>query len=158
MKKVKGDIWDLAETHWLVVPVNAGWRADGTNVMGRGLAKQAAARFPELPLEYGRACRDMKRAGNPNNLYICLNRRLILFPVKPLNAAAPHLSWRQEASIDLIRRSCESLGEWMEAAEWPLVAMPTVGCGNGQLNPKHVLPVLDEFFQDCDNVVLVEYQ
>lgn len=42
MRMVIQDIWELVDTHWIVVPTNL----QGT--MGKGLAQQAKERFPAL--------------------------------------------------------------------------------------------------------------
>jgi hypothetical protein len=156
MKRAYGNIWDLADSHWIVIPTNGGWRADGTNVMGRGLALQAANRFPEIPGVYGRVCRE-----NQGTCFMVYGeRQLIFFPVKPLRIDAPHLSWRQPADLRCIKASCENLVEWIEMEKPleienpPLIAMPMVGCGNGGLEPQVVLPILEEHFGRFDNVVL----
>ncbi len=64
----------------------------------------------------------------------------MLFPVKPLDALEPNMSWRQEANLTLIERSANQLAHL--PGEDP-VAVPLVGCGNGGLDPADVRPILD---------------
>lgn len=50
------NVWDVhAAGGWVVIPTNQQTRTDGTAVMGAGLAKDAAERFPALPGAYGLA-------------------------------------------------------------------------------------------------------
>ena len=157
MIETRGDIWDYACLK--VVPTNIGWRKDGSNVMGRGVAQQAARRYPGLAAWYGRECQRMLQSahrdyntGEPT-WGLRGYRDLILFPVKPLNFDAPWLSWRQRASLELIRYHTEMLAESMRLAPEP-IALPLVGCGNGGLPPSEVLRVLRWHLED-DRFILV---
>ena len=161
MQKVIGNIWDLSDSHWIIIPTNYGWTRRGANVMGRGLAKQAALKYPHIPLFYGKICRDMAYSVTLTGSYAPLpfvadtNTRLIFFVVKPLNKDAPNLSWQLPATLPTIEASLRCLIDWMYEADKPLVAMPLVGCGNGGLDPKVVVPVLEDYLKNFDNVVLV---
>jgi len=147
VKIVQGSVWDFYDRGArVVVPTNCGWRADGSAVMGAGVAGEAAKRFPSLPDWYGAVLR-MLRAETP---VVChLRYRLVLFPTKPLDEEFPHLSWRQNADLGLIRRSASQLavipGE---------IALPLVGCGQGKLALRDVVPLLAEVLGD-DRFVLV---
>lgn len=157
MKHATGDIWALADSHWLIIPVNAGWSYTGNNVMGRGLAKQASLKFPTLPAQYGAVCKEQAATGRANQIYVCPDEQLIMFPTKPLNPAAPHLSWKQNSDINLIAHSCAAIQSWIDHGfncDRP-VAFPLVGCGAGNLQPDDVLAVLEKYFGPYDNVVLV---
>lgn len=154
MTEAKGNIWDYGGTHWIVVTTNIGWRANGWNVMGRGIASEAAEMFLDLPKLYGWFCkahRDgaiMQYCGlAPRGKY----RKLLLCPSKPLDVENPHLSWQSEASLPLIERMLPLL-----AAEVPgcPVAVPLIGCGNGRLDPVVVRPLMHEYLDD--RFVLVE--
>lgn len=112
--------------------------------MGRGLAQQAAQRYPLLAHWYGRQC--LKRGKNTPVLYH-QETRLLLFPVKKLNEEAPHLSWRSKASLRLITKSCEQLIETAREIPTP-VAIPLVGCGNGGLSVDSVFDILDRYLID----------
>ena len=68
MQEANGDIWNwLSEPHncEVVIPTNIGWKADGSNVMGAGIAKQAILRYGrDIAAWYGaicRACRTPRR-------------------------------------------------------------------------------------------------
>ena len=138
----RGNIWDCESTHLLVIPTNIGYKADGRNVMGRGLALQAAKRHREFALWYGRICQD-KGAKTPVVRFG--KTALIAFPVKPLNPNAPWLSWKSHADLSLIERSVRQLSQF--PGKEPIM-VPLVGCGNGQLDMGEVRPILDRYLSD----------
>jgi hypothetical protein len=135
-----------------VIPTNIGWKKDGLNVMGRGLARQAAQRFPDLAREYGNTCRQMVEVDGSDR-FLATHEALILAPVKPL-AANPALSWRQPASVDLIRWTAEELARLNVWYKWA-VAVPLLGCGNGQLDPKVIYPIMADRLNDAFTLVVL---
>jgi hypothetical protein len=138
-----GDIWKMIASHLLVIPTNIGWKTkDGRNVMGRGLALQAAGKYPYFPLWYGLEC--MKTRGDTPVL-IYPHAPLIAFPVKPLNVETPWLSWKSKATLELIERSAKQL-EALKT-DHP-IAVSMVGCGNGGLDMADVRPILDNYLSD----------
>ncbi|KKL05766.1 hypothetical protein LCGC14_2602780, partial [marine sediment metagenome] len=138
------------DDHLRVVPTNIGWRADGCNVMGRGVARQAAERCPELAEWYGGQCRKMSKAGRTLLAYFKPGD-LVMLPVKPLDEIQPHLSWRGEADPVLVERSIMQLAKTYFMRD---VVLPLVGCGNGGLDPAVVIPVLKDYLR-TDNFTLV---
>lgn len=175
MKDWAGDIWDRFGKSFIVVPVNIGWKRGrggypGANVMGAGVAKEAAERVPELPMLYGEFCA-MHREKTP--VTFDLSTGLVLFPTKPLGDN-PAMSWRGSATLDLVKRSAEELADmkWMNRSTirsnhdgdrppLPLedddVYVPLVGCGNGGLDAGQVVPLLKDILQD-DRFLLVQYR
>jgi len=144
-----GSIWAYEKTHDLVIPVNIGWRmSDHSNVMGRGLALQAARKYPDFPFWFGRECEVWKEE-TPTLGYP--EAHLIAFPVKPLNAAAPWLSWKSKADLKLIERSAQQLADLKVNRP---VAVSMVGCGNGGLEMSEVRPILDHYLS-ADRFTLV---
>lgn len=136
-----GDIWKHRRARdWIVVSTNVGWRRDGTNVMGRGIAAQAARKFPDLPAWYGAECR---KRGSATPTIAHPLYRLILFPVKPLNPVAPHLSWKGSATLARIQTSLDQLLELVPLLPHTgRVLIPAVGCGNGGLDPPSIVSLL----------------
>ena len=159
MQETVGDIWQVATPKdVVVVPTNVGWTSTGKNVMGRGLARDAARRWPQLPQWYGAYCQECATVGlevypllidlgtaertKPNWKKWC--HGLVLFPVKGLNRGQPWLSWRADASLDLIRAGLVVLATlpdidspWVREA---LFLVPSLGCGNGNLAEANVVP------------------
>lgn len=154
MRETVGDIWDLRLSHWLCITTNQGWRSNGDNIMGAGLAKQAAQRFPNLPRRYGAFCRMYPGAAR---LYPYKSHEtwLLMYPTKALNPATPHLSWRGKSSIDLIERCAVELVKFSETSERP-IAVPALGCKNGGLNVHDVLDVLSKYLKSDQFVFIHE--
>lgn len=175
MRVVKGDLWEFHEAGaWACIPVNIGYKKDGENVMGRGVAVQAAKRWPDVPKIWGGACKTLGSKVSAMPLFD--GRRLIFFPTKPLNVREPWASWRNMASPRLIERSATTLASLVEAPcpgcsedLGPVrcvgrktdcrsiegdVVLPLVGCGNGKLKEKDVLPILERVLVS-DRFVLV---
>lgn len=152
MIEARGNLWDWEKSSLLVIPTNIGWKADGRNVMGAGLAKEAAARWHGLAEWYGKFCCE-HREDTPVVRYEW--SPLILFPVKPMSKLGPAMSWRLFASLELIERSAIQLSRWFEETEWKdSIAVPAVGCGNGRLRETDVIPVLEKHLVD-DRFILV---
>lgn len=148
MKFARGDIWDWSERGIpIVIPVNIGWNAKGHNIMGRGLARQAAQRYPVLPRFLGLKC-TAAREMTPVVWWQQEHTSLLLFPVKPLNFERPWLSWQSDASLALIERSTEQLSRLVAKHSLGMVALPLVGCGNGKLQRSEVLPILEAHLGD----------
>ena len=146
-----GNIWDHhAEGGWIVITTNIGWKSDGSNPMGAGIAKTAANKYPELPIWYGKKCR---KFGADTAVLPYKPGKLFMFPTKPL-AEQPWLSWKQDASLELIRQSTEQLVLWLEILQREglkfikPIGVPMVGCQNGNLNPKQVIPILEKYLSD----------
>ena len=151
MIEVKGDLWTFHE--WgqpVVVPTNGSVNARGECVMGRGVALQAARKFPSLARDLGARIRltDDLRVLR----FIQLN--LFAFPVK--------FHWREPADLVLIERSAAQLAMILDdlaenGADVPHpVYLPRVGCGNGRLLWKNVRPVLVRHLDDRFTVVQLE--
>jgi len=151
MKTRTGNIWDHhAEGGWIVIATNIGWKSDGTNPMGAGIAKAAADKYPDLPAWYGKKCKKHKA---DTAVLPYKPGKLFLFPTKPL-ADQPWMSWQQDASLALIQQSVKQLVWWLEIFQRDgmkfikPIGIPLVGCQNGNLKPKQVLPILNKYLDD----------
>ena len=153
MRQEIGNIWDHhSEKRWIVITTNIGWKKDGANPMGAGIARQASDMAPKLAEWYGKRCRRY-RSGTA----VCLYKRpkFILFPTKPLNEAQPWMSWKNDSCPDLIRRSAKQLAKLVEVKNlFGDIILPLVGCQNGNLRRGTVVPILEEYLND--RFVLVE--
>lgn|SRR5262245_43991014 len=144
VQEIRGDLWEYWEDgRWIVIMTNGDTRKDGRAVMGRGTAKQAAIRFPELPVLLG----DRLSVGG-NKVYSFSHWHLFTFPTKQ--------HWDDpRADLDLIETSAGLLVRLVAALHLPRVYMVRPGCGNGGLDWAQVKPVLnrhlDERFHVVDN-------
>ncbi len=133
-------IWDYAGLGYYVgVPTNIGFRSDGCNVMGRGLAFDAAQRFPKLAMMYGRWCREYAQGEHDEKQVAVYHRPygLVMCPSKPLNPLAPWTSWKFPATVECVSRTLHDLRRLIEETGIK-VAIPLLGAGNGGLNPREV--------------------
>jgi len=144
MRIVHGDIWHYYERGaWAVIPTNTCVRADGTAVMGAGLAKQAAERFPELPALYG----EWLNGGTNDGPVFFDEGRLILFPTKR--------NWRNPSDLDLIEANLSRLAEELSAASCHVV-FPLLGCGLGGLDwEREVRPLMERYLVSDRYAVVV---
>lgn len=160
MKIIEDDIWNYIDTHWITITVNQGWtRSKGDNIMGRGIAKQAADRFPELPAIYGEVCRSEPGAEKVhpivfNNSDGTPSGRLIMFPTKRLNKECPWLSWKSRSSVELINNCMLDLEIFSWTTDRPIV-IPPFGCGNGGLSIKSMKPKIEKYFANNEKILLV---
>jgi len=153
MITIHGDIWKEFEARpesYLVIPTNVGWKADGENVMGRGLAKQAAEKFPELPGLYGSCC---QKYGE--EVFVHVGRRIICAPTKPLNKEHPHLSWKAFSTFKDVKKSYRQIRDLSQKGL--TIVTPLLGAGNGGLRFTDAMMLVDEAKMP-DNVILVLLQ
>ena len=145
MKIIEQDIWQAhADGAIVVIPTNGNRTTMGLAVMGKGLALDAAQRFPLLPIELGEL---LRRYGN--QVFKFPKHNLFTFPTKN--------DWRDDADLNLIRHSAMQLLEYSkkDSAAFP-VAIPKLGCGEGKLSWDQVEPIIEEFLGDL--VVLTRYE
>lgn len=129
-EEVRRDIWKFWDDgFYIVIPTNGFVKNDGTNVMGRGLARVASTRIQTLPGLLGGL---LAREGN--HVYAFPELRVFTFPVKD--------HWRDDASLELIEQSCQELKPKAEMLRKFPVYIPRVGCGNGRLSWEDVRPLL----------------
>lgn len=149
MNVVGDNIWNYIDNYLIVVTTNIGWNRYGQNVMGAGIAKQAAAKFPELPEWYGKFCQEYK-ANTP--VVLAPNGKIVLFPTKKLNSIQPWLSWKENSDLALIERSLIQLKQLEPTRK---IATPIPGCANGGLSQKDVMPLLERYLTE-DRFLVVD--
>ncbi len=147
-----GNIWDF-ETFLtpIVIPTNIGWKNDESNVMGAGVAKQAAHKYPELPYWYGKEC---KKHGKSTPVLKHPGLPIICAPVKQLNEQKPWLSWKNNADLELIEKTIFQLSEIDYMYNHVYVTL--LGCGNGKLDVEDIFPLLVENLNDKFTLIVTE--
>jgi len=114
------DVWDLhAAGCWVLIPTNTCRKADGTAVMGAGLALSAAQRFPDLGTRYGAAL-----AAKSTHVAFS-DHRLLLSPTKN--------DWRKPSTMALVQAALSAVAAWCAANPGQRVAVAAPGCGRGGL-------------------------
>ncbi len=132
MLETIGDIWAYAGTSIIAITTNGSVTRDGRAIFGRGVARQAASRFPGLAETAGRL---LVERGN----HVCgLGNDIVTFPVEETPWSLPDLR--------LIGRSAEELRLLADLSGWQRIVVPRPGCGGGGLSWHDVQPLLKSCF------------
>lgn len=112
MKVEKHNIWGLhAKGEWICITTNGVVKRSGEAVMGRGCAREAAQRFPDLPWALGAR---LDHLGNIPHRFDF--ERLYTFPVKHV--------WWERADLDLIKTSARLLTKDLDTFATPRTKAP----------------------------------
>ena len=151
MRYITGNILDLlGRPDAICITTNGFTTSRGKAVMGMGIAKQMAERFPELPGTLGHRIREN---GNQVQLLMQYSKtRLLSMPVKPVQKRITSLDevvshardkyhvgsvvpgFHCVADIEIIRKSCDELMFLATRAGYQHVVLPIPGCGAGELS------------------------
>ncbi len=134
MLETVGDIWEYRGSAVIVITTNGSLTRDGRAVFGRGVARQAAARYPGLAERLGR------RLTEDGNHVFDLGCGIVSFPVEETAWSLPDLR--------LIARSAEELRLLADCSGWRQIVVPRPGCGGGGLAWLDVRPVLEPRFDE----------
>lgn len=131
-----GDLFE-SEAQTLVNTVNC------VGVMGKGVALEFKKRFPEMFADYERRCRGGEvRLGHPYLFKRLIQPWIINFPTKQ--------HWRQVTNIRDVISGLEFLVTHYKKWGVTSLAVPPLGCGNGQLEWRVVGPTLYRYLQKLD--------
>lgn len=154
MKEEVCNIWDKhVDGHWVCITTNNYVNGNNECVMGRGVARQAKLRYPELPKKLGELILDSYRKYRGEEPFMFgtvmfPEYRIITFPTKFL--------WWQSAHGGLILHSAQELLWLLEHnRDIERVYLPRPGCSNGKLLWKNVKPILESVFSGDDRVIAV---
>lgn len=115
----KGNMFDNPHDTWINT-VNC------VGVMGKGLAKQFADRYPNMLVEYKHECATGNvRIGYPH-VYHSPGVAIINLPTKE--------HWRDPSKYEWIRDGLIWLRGYLYNSRTSSVALPALGCGNGGLD------------------------
>jgi len=121
---------------------------NSTAVMGAGIAKTFATKFPKLPkilgkklIKYGNHAFYLDRVLNYGEEYYILS-----FPTKE--------HYRDKSSIDLITKSCYELIDIVDEYDIDNCYFPLPGCGLGGLRKDEVLPIISKILDNRFVLVL----
>lgn len=134
MKLVKGDLFTFSG-EFLLVTTNSYVKKDGSLVMGRGAAYQAAQLWPDLPFVLGETI--LEHFGNLSDYNVIIPKAL------PVGAFQVKYHWRDGANPQLIKESCDVLSTIARAMPSCKFALNFPGIGNGRLDRDEVLPIIE---------------
>ncbi|KKM62642.1 hypothetical protein LCGC14_1519630 [marine sediment metagenome] len=142
MKEVRGNLWDYHDKGcWIAITTNGNVKANGHAVMGRGVALEAARRFPTTPYIVGKYLKEL------GNIPIRLGDKMYTFPTKH--------NWWDKSDLVLIENSARSLADMVDRSGTKEIYLPRPGCGNGQLDWEDVKPILEKYLDDKFIVVSI---
>lgn len=144
MREAQGDLWNFAESSDAIICIttNGTVKKNGECVMGRGCAKEASRKFPDLPKRLGQL---INASGNVIHK---LAPNIISFPVKH--------NWWEEADLKLITRSAMELAAIAQRHPNKIFYLPRPGCGNGKRDWEvEVRPLIKNILPD--NAVVITY-
>jgi O-acetyl-ADP-ribose deacetylase (regulator of RNase III)/uncharacterized protein YwgA len=136
MKILVGDILQ-SKAQTLINTVNC------IGIMGKGIALEFKKRFPEMFKDYVERCerRDV-RLGVPYLYKTLFPPQIINFPTKD--------HWKSLSRITDIERGLQHLLSHYKEWEVTSLAIPPLGCGNGQLEWKAVGPLIYRYASQMD--------
>lgn len=137
MIEVFGDAWELSKGNILCITTNDVVKKDGRAVMGKGIAKEAADRFPQLPEILGE--RIEESGSNVYDLGYFGEWNLYSFPTK-------YHWWNKSDKILISISTNQLLGKINILADSidKKIYLPRPGCSNGGLEWKEVKPIIDK--------------
>lgn len=121
----------------VIIPVNC------KGVMGAGLAKQFADKYPNLVNAYKESCNDGSISIGHCVLQESEYGNFIFFPTKD--------DWRNPSTFEYIEAGLDSLVRCLDAFPSMAVAIPPLGCGLGGLSYTDILPIIYEKTKECSN-------
>ena len=136
MIREHGNMWSIyEETDYFLVTTNSYIRADGELVMGRGMAKQAKSRFPELPQLLGNRIEHLRLYG----------LEIIELPGEKgwIGAFQVKRHFKYDAEVDIIKFSVGKLKTLAQLFSQARYDLNFPGIGNGRLTPPEVLGLLE---------------
>lgn len=149
MKEIKGNIFDQTDADAICVTTCGVVKSNGELVMGAGIAKQFANRYPLLAKHLGGL---VSTYGNQvygysksygSNVYVTKKEHrpvVFSFPTKH--------DWKDPSSLKLIEESAEQLVEKANFCDFTKIVLPRPGCGLGQLNWEDVKAVIEPILDD----------
>lgn len=144
---LKGDIFQ-SNTEAIVNTVNT------KGFMGKGLALEVKKRFPDVFEKYKIACMTGDvRIGEMHvvGLNSVANPRFIInFPTKK--------DWKHPSKLEYIEKGLEALLEAVKEYNIKSIALPPIGCGNGNLSWRAVKPLVEKYLSKLKNVKILVYE
>jgi O-acetyl-ADP-ribose deacetylase (regulator of RNase III)/uncharacterized protein YwgA len=136
MKILVGDILQ-SKAQTLINTVNC------VGIMGKGIALEFKKRFPEMFKDYAERCgRKEVKPGIPYVYQALFPPQIVNFPTKD--------HWKSVSQISDIERGLQLLVSHYKEWRVTSLAIPPLGCGNGQLDWKDVGPLIYRYLGQMD--------
>ena len=148
MKEIKGDIFDyIGIADAICVTTNGIVKKDGSLVMGAGIAKAMADKYPDLPKVLGKKV----NATGKNIVFKGIEAKdnqgtyILSFPTKN--------DYRSKSNKELIRRSAIRLKYLADIHKLNNIIIPCPGIGCGGLNKADVINLLKDILDDRFTII-----
>lgn len=146
----RGDMWSVfGKTDMFLITTNPVINKAGLAVMGRGIAKQMADRYPEVREDFANTMQIIKTAG----MWPCFCDSIGAYgyPKQPVGFFMVKDHWAAPAKPDVIKRAVDELCSWIIDTQYSRVDLNFPGIGNGKLSREDVLPLLEPL-PDCVHI------
>ena len=111
-------------------------------IMGKGIAKEFKARYPEMFKEYRGLCDAGLLDIGLLHLWRGERRWVLNFPTKT--------TWRQPSKLEYVREGLEKFVATYEQLAITSISFPPLGCGNGNLSWTDVRPMMHQYLSRVD--------
>ena len=140
---IQTSIWEPPRTAALVVPVNC------RGVMGAGMAKEFAERFPAMADNYRLSCKQYNERGagmHPGEVL------LLPIPGGAVLFAFTKGAREQPSQLDWVKECVVGICHVVRKQKLASVKVPALGCGPGGLLWADVLPLMETAFETLPGV------
>ena len=125
--------------------------ANEMGAAGAGISKEFRDRVPGFYERWNRRCKlGHFKIGQPHAYRDHAQMNYTILSV------ATKRHWKDPSELEYIERALRDIREYLLALperKYMTVAMPALGCGNGQLDRSIVIPMIYDLLDDLDNVV-----
>ena len=154
MNTMNCDMWDVYRQYDAICcTTNSVVKRNGALVMGAGIAKQFAHKYPWVSQYWGTLVKKRKINGNtqPGVILTILKQKphLIYFQTKE--------HWKDKSNIGLINRSIHLLAGLIDTTNLEKILLPKPGCDNGGLNwETEVLPIIKPVLDKYPEIHIID--
>ncbi|MDD2897450.1 MAG: ADP-ribose-binding protein [Desulfuromonadaceae bacterium] len=134
MLETVGDIWEYISAGIIAITTNGSLTGNGRAIFGRGVARQASRRYPQLAEKLGTLLAEQ------GSHVFDLGCGIVTFPVEETPWSLPDLR--------IIARSAQELRALADICGWQHIIVPRPGCGGGGLAWRDVRPLLEPWFDE----------
>lgn len=147
MIELKKSLWDKEfDSDWRIIPINTVIKLNNCLVMGAGLAKQAAERYPYLPKKWGEW---VKNGWQQTDQLMDIQSGLLGVVTKN--------NYKESSSLELIEQSLIMLKKFhCTPPKYNRTVSPYLGCGLGGLDwVTQVRPLIEKYFGNDPSFTIV---
>jgi hypothetical protein len=153
MNELRGDIFDLLDevshVDALCITTNTIIKPNGNLVMGAGIAKTFALKYPHIPEDWGYRVQKNKDRYGENSSCVLVNAMDSFSKFDNLVSLPTKYHFKDPSDIQLIIKSIKQLIVIANALEWNRIYLPRPGCDLGGLSWDNVVkPSINKFLDE----------